>query len=233
MTFARLTAILAFACLVSTGAAGATAGPEGAPGGLAVAARTPLSVDEARPPATAGPEPEEDAVPPESSAPKSKAETASEPVEILYDFDRLPEPVARMRRLIIDAAASGDIEALEPLVAVGPRGTRLDPGGQIEDPIAYLRGASGDGEGREILAIMLDLLDAGFVAMETKERGTVYLWPYFYALPIEELTPAQQVELFRIVTAGDLADMKAYGGYNFYRLGITAEGEWHHFLLGH
>ena len=80
---------------------------------------------------------------------------------------------------------------------------------------------------------MLDLLDAGFVAMETKERGTVYLWPYFYALPIEELTPAQQVELFRIVTAGDLADMKAYGGYNFYRLGITAEGEWDHFLLGH
>jgi hypothetical protein len=40
------------------------------------------------------------------------------------------------------------------------------------------------------------------------------------------------VELYRIVTAGDVTDMKEFGGYNFYRLGISADGKWKFFVAG-
>ena len=36
----------------------------------------------------------------------------------------------------------------------------------------------------------------------------MYVWPYFFAVPLDRLTPRQRVELFKIVTAGDYEDMK-------------------------
>ena len=45
-------------------------------------------------------------------------------------------------------------------------------------------------------------------------------------------TPRQKVELFKIVTAGDLEDMKQFGTYIFYRVGITPEGRWAFFVAG-
>jgi hypothetical protein len=154
------------------------------------------------------------------------------PTAVLYDEDLLPEPTARMRQLIIEAASTGDIEALRPLIGIGPERTRLAIGAIDDDPIDYLMVSSGDGEGQEILAIILDLLDAGFVSVEQDGEEDLYLWPYFFAMPLEELTAPQRVELFRIVTAGDYEEMKLYGGYNFYRIGITASGEWSYFIAG-
>ena len=37
--------------------------------------------------------------------------------EVIYNLDRLPEPVRRMHRLILEATRSGDIEKLRPLIA--------------------------------------------------------------------------------------------------------------------
>lgn len=154
---------------------------------------------------------------------------------VLYDTELLPVPVNRMRELIIEAAMTGDIEALRPLIGLGPNQTRLATTRIEEDPIDYLRGTSGDGEGVELMAILLDVLDAGFVKVErpADQGGPYYLWPYFSAMPIEELTAPQEVELLRIVTAGDYDEMKIYGGYNFYRAAITEEGAWEFFLAGH
>lgn len=163
------------------------------------------------------------------------APPAEDAIAILYDPGLLPEPAARMRELIREAAMTGDVEALRPLIGIGPAQTRIAPSPIDEDPVEYLRESSGDGGGQEILAILLDILDAGFVMVERPEEegGKLYMWPYFYALPLDDLSAPQKVELFRIVTAGDYEEMKAYGGYNFYRLGITAEGEWEYFFAGH
>lgn len=154
---------------------------------------------------------------------------------VLYDPELLPDPANRMRELIREAAMTGDIEALRPLIGLGPNQTRLATTRIEEDPIDYLRGTSGDGEGVELLAILLDVLDAGFVKVErpAEQGGPYYLWPYFAAMPIEELTTPQEVELLRIVTAGDYDEMNIYGGYNFYRTAITEEGAWEFFLAGH
>lgn len=154
------------------------------------------------------------------------------PVEILTDLSALPEPARRMRELILEAAASGDPERLRPLLGIGPAATQLAFGDIEGDPVDYLRSISGDGEGREILAILIDLLHAGFVRFDAGTPSETYVWPYFVALPLDQLTPPQKVDLLRIVTAGDVEDMKAYGGYNFFRAGISAEGEWRFFMAG-
>ena len=40
------------------------------------------------------------------------------------------------------------------------------------------------------------------------------------------------MELLRIITAGDLADMQEYGNYSFYRIGISPDGKWKFFTAG-
>lgn len=153
-------------------------------------------------------------------------------VEVLTDPAMLPESARRMRQLILDAAATGDPAKLRPLLGTGPTATQLAFGQIDADPVDYLRSISGDAEGQEILAILIDLLNTGFVRIDAGQAEETYVWPYFTALPLESLSPPQRVELLRLVTAGDVEDMKAYGGYNFYRIGISAEGEWRFFMAG-
>ena len=37
---------------------------------------------------------------------------------------------------------------------------------------------------------------------------------------------------FRLPTHGDFEDMKSFGAYNFYRVGITPQGRWRFFVAG-
>jgi hypothetical protein len=105
--------------------------------------------------------------------------------------------------------------------------------GEIEgDPIAFLKGLSGDKEGQEILAIMEEVLNAGYVHVDVGTPQELYVWPYFFALPLDKLNAKQRVELFKIVTAGDYDDMKQFGAYIFYRVGITPAGQWTFFVAG-
>lgn len=152
--------------------------------------------------------------------------------EILYDLSKLPGPARRMRELILEATKSGEIERLRPLLGVGDGATTLSFGGADGDLIEFLKQQSGDGEGHEILAILEEVLEAGFVHLDAGKPEELYVWPYFVGVPIEKLTPPQRVELFRIVTAGDYEDMKNYGAYIFYRVGITPEGRWMFFVAG-
>jgi hypothetical protein len=152
--------------------------------------------------------------------------------EIEYDVTKLPEPVQRMRNQIIEAAKSGDLEKLRPLLGSGDDQTQLSLGGIDGDPIAHLKELAGDEGGQEILAIIEEVLSAGFVHMEPGTANDFYVWPYFFAIPLDKLTPPQRVELFKIITAGDYEDMKTYGAYIFYRIGITPDGKWSFFIAG-
>jgi len=152
--------------------------------------------------------------------------------EVIYNLDRLPEPVRRMHRLILEATKSGDIEKLRPLIGSGDGATQLSFGGLDGDPVDFLRELSGDTEGHEILAILEEVLSAGYVHLDAGTASDLYVWPYFFAIPLDRLTNPQRVELFKIVTAGDYEDMKAFGSYIFYRVGIDPEGRWAFFVAG-
>ena len=152
--------------------------------------------------------------------------------EIVYDLSRLPEPVARMRSLLVEASKTGDIEKLRPLLGQDKAIPQLSLSAIEGDPIAFIKGLSGDGEGQEILAIMEEVMNAGYVHLGEGTEENLYVWPYFFGIPLEKLNPRQKVELFKIVTAGDYEDMKQYGAYVFYRLGITPDGRWAFFVAG-
>lgn len=152
--------------------------------------------------------------------------------KVHYDIESLPDPVRRMRALIIEACRSGDVERLRPLIGSGTDGTQLSLGGLDSDPIAFLRELSGDDQGQEILAILLEVMEAGYVHLNAGEPSEIYVWPYFFALPLDVLDSKQRVELFTLITAGDLQDMETFGAYVFYRAAITPDGRWLFFVAG-
>ncbi|MEO3387754.1 hypothetical protein [Mesorhizobium sp. CAU 1741] len=169
----------------------------------------------------------------EEGAPVDSMQDDDIPVpEVIYDVETLPEPVRRMRTLIMEACMTGDIEQLRPLVGSGDNATQLSFANIGDDPIEFLRGLSGDDEGQEILAILYEVMAAGFVHLDQGAPGEMYVWPYFFAVPLETLGNTQRFELFKLVTAGDYEDMKAFGAYIFYRVGISPEGEWLFFVAG-
>lgn len=166
-------------------------------------------------------------------APPEGEEQQEQPVpEVFYDIELLPEPVRRMRALIMEACLSGDVEQLRPLISTGNHPTQLSFSTLEGDPVDFLRELSGDDQGQEILAILYEVLAAGYVLLDEGQPDAMYVWPYFFAVPLEQLDGRQRVELFKLVTAGDYEDMKNYGAYIFYRAGITPEGRWQFFVAG-
>ena len=177
---------------------------------------------------------------PAAEPPAEETETVSQqpPVEglpgyppILRKDTDMPEPVRKTWAAIRDAARLGDIEALQPLIEAQPMPPTF-AFDEIDKPILYLKSLSGDPEGREILAILLEVLESGFVLADPDTPEAMYLWPYFSRYPLEKLTPEQMVEMFTLLTAGDYQDMLSYGAYIFFRVGISPDGTWHFFVAG-
>ncbi len=174
-------------------------------------------------------------VPSSAPNPDITGPAAADPATVapaLSDLLVLPEPVRRMRDLLLEAAKTGDIEELRPLLGTASEATQLSVTDIEGDPIEYLKGQAGDADGQEILAIMLDLLEAKFVHTDIGTTEELFVWPYFVERQLDKLTSPERVDLFRIVTAGDYEDMKTFGAYNFYRVGISPEGRFVFFVSG-
>ena len=147
-----------------------------------------------------------------------------------YGTKGLPGPVLEMREAILAAVRSGRIEDLvtaielneiKPMFADAP----------LADPIGHLKQASADGEGREILAAIAAILDAGWVALPLGrdiENNRVYVWPHFAETGVASLSPAREVELYRLVPHAEVRKMREAGRYNSWRIGIGADGVWHY-----
>ena len=161
-----------------------------------------------------------------------KADDTIVPAEIILDLNQLPEPVKKLRIAIVEAAASGDIERLRPLLQSGADATQISIGDAPDDPIVALKSLSGDKEGREVLGILLDIISTSAAHIDKGTPNELYVWPYFAEKQLDSLTPPEIVELYRIVTAADVADMKEFGSYNFYRIGISPDGKWKFFVAG-
>jgi hypothetical protein len=151
--------------------------------------------------------------------------------EVITDLSQLPEPVARTRDRILAAARTGE---LGRLVAVMQSGETLPifSLGSGQDPITYWKSNYPDSNGIEILATLIDILETPVVHVDAGTPQETYVWPYFARMSLKTLTPAQKVELFKIVTGSDYKDMLAAGAYNFFRVGIGRDGSWRFFVTG-
>jgi hypothetical protein len=134
-----------------------------------------------------------------------------------------------MRERILAAARTGDLQAL--LAVMKANGSMpVFSHTQRQDPSAYWKGNYPDSDGVEILSILINLLETEPVRIDAGTPQEMYLWPYFARLPLQSLTPAQKVELFRVVTGSDYRDMLERGRYVFYQVGIGPDGTWRYFL---
>ncbi len=155
-------------------------------------------------------------------------EAPSQTPKVLYDFNALPDPVKRMLEQIAVAAQSGEIENMRPVL----ESNELKPmvtAAYAEDPIAFWKKASADGTGRDVLAAMLNTMASGYVRVG-QGQDEMYVWPYFAETGLTKLTPAQEVEFYRIVPPALALPMKKAGKYSYYRLGISSTGVWQYFL---
>src|SRR5262245_9246826 len=150
---------------------------------------------------------------------------------VRYATADLPAPVQEMREAILSAVSSGRIEDLR--VAYELNELKPDLAAEpVADPVAYWQQISGDGRGLEVLAALGQILEAGYVVLPTGrdlENNRVYVWPYFAEVPLADLTPAQDVELMRLLGASAARELKATGRYSWWRIAIGADGVWHSF----
>lgn len=187
------------------------------PAASAPAATAPSATDN-KPAATA---------PAPAGADAAKAKGAA---EISFDITKAPAAVQKTRQDIIDAATAGDVKKVAALLKASQ--ADLGPDNANADPESALKDMSGDGDGLEVLSIMLDVLSAGYAHVGAGTANDMYVWPYFTQKDIKTLTQGEKVDLMRLVTAGDFADMQEYGSYNFYRVGIAADGKLKQFTSG-
>jgi hypothetical protein len=196
------------------------------------------SIKPSQPPAAASPDassapPATGTVPAKkpTDAGSSASQKSAPPPEVIFDVSRLPEPVARTREKILAAARSGDLNQVAA-VMLSMSTMPIFSLNDDKDPIPFWKANYPDSDGVEVLSILVGILEAGFVHAEKGTPQDMYVWPYFARMPIKSLSPAQKVELFRIVTGIDFKDMLDFGAYNFYRLGISPDGTWQFFVAG-
>jgi hypothetical protein len=190
----------------------------------------------APPPAVAAPKPLPPVrLPPITSATRPYGRAGVRPgqkiSDVLTDLSRLPAPVARTRARIMEAARTGDLDKLVTVMQTNETMPIFSFANE-RDPVAYWRTNYPESGGLEVLSILLEILDMGFVHVDAGTPQDMYVWPYFAYMPLKELTPAQKVELFKVVTGSDYRAMQDFGAYIFYRLGIAPDGTWHFFVSG-
>ncbi len=149
--------------------------------------------------------------------------------DIAADLSHLPPAVVRMRDRILAAAHTGDLQTLLALMRAGGS-MPIFSHTQKQDPAAYWKETYPDSEGVEILSILISILETQPARINAGTPQETYLWPYFARLPVKSLTPAQKVDLFRVVTGSDYKEMLERGRYVFYQVGIGADGMWRYFV---
>ncbi len=147
------------------------------------------------------------------------------------DIAQLPEPVRAKRDALLAAAKSGDIASLK-LIFDAELAPPIVSFGDPPDAIAYLKEQSADGEGREILAILGELLDAPYAAMDGGDGGIIYIWPYFSAYEdMSQMTGSDEVEALRLVSYQEWQSLKEIG-WLWWRVSMNERGELQAFVAG-
>jgi hypothetical protein len=153
-------------------------------------------------------------------------------VTVLHSDQAIPRAVDEMREAILAAVASGRIEDLLEAYDLNEIKPDLGPDfgpGKATDPVAFWRSRSADGQGKDLLAALGNVLalPAAVVLLgRDVENSKVYVWPYLAEVPVKDWTPSQEIDALRLVSAGDLKGMKEQGKYTYWRLAIGAEGNW-------
>jgi hypothetical protein len=178
-----------------------------------------------------------------ASAQPRGSSAAPRPPEISKEVETLPPNVRRMRALILEAVRSGDSQQLKKPIEINevpPSFTRNAPHSGNASPaskgpamaaalIQLFRERSGDGAGRETMGQLINILAVGHARTNIGSAQEMYVWPYFSVLDPRLLTPEQEVDAHRVMSAYTLREWREKGRYPGWRIGIGPDGTWHYF----
>lgn len=159
---------------------------------------------------------------------KSLLQKNSSP-KITSDPSKLPQPVRVMRASIIRAAKSGDIKAVRAVL----QRNEIKPIVNFDtklSPVEYWLSVSEDGNGKDIMANMVEIFLKPYAVINEGTSKEKYIWPYLAELNIKTLSPRQEVDILRLVSFKDYQEMKKSGRYLGYRASIGKDGTWHLFV---
>lgn len=148
--------------------------------------------------------------------------SASAP-KIHHGSGSLPDRVRDMRQWIIDAARSGDIEALGAVLESNELPPIVSFNGN-PDPINFWKEKSRDGRGLDILAIMMKIFEMGYVKLHAGTSEEIYVWPYLAEVPLDRLTTAQKADLYQLLPPDHTEATLKEGRYSYYRAAISKDG---------
>lgn len=153
----------------------------------------------------------------------SKAQTKPI-VNIITNLDDLPQNTRAMQENLLEAAASGNLEELRDLFETNEL-TPVLAKQHINEPISFWKAQSIDGSARDIMANIAELFTLPPVKLKTGN----YIWPYLAAIPLDKLTPAQEIDLFRLAGPIAASKMLKENRYTHYKAKIGKDGTWHSF----
>lgn len=135
----------------------------------------------------------------------------------------LPAMVEAKRQAIYKAARSGSYEQLTA-EAETPFGYSY---GEPETDFGTFLKTAAVVEGKSALD-MIPLL----LAQPYGQQGDIYVWPGVFAKSSEEWTDADIAMMEQLLTDEEIEGYRQFGGYAYYRIGITAEGKWVYYIAG-
>jgi hypothetical protein len=149
------------------------------------------------------------------------------------DVSLLPEAVQKRHHELLAIARTGDIGALTAILDNDKTTVSF---GDPEDRTASLVEASADKEGVETLAILADLLEAPFAAVdggEGPEGGSFYVWPSLaYYDSLQNLSAADRVVAYQIMGHAGFEEMKGLDAWYYWRVYIGPDGQLQAFVAG-
>ena len=137
---------------------------------------------------------------------------------------KLPDLTSQMHEDLIEAASNGDLEEVRDLFESNELAPVLTDE-HISDPLDYWKKVSIDGSARDIMAAIAEV----FNLPPVKNKDGDFIWPYLAQVPLKNLTPKQQIDLFRLVGPKQAAKMLETGQYSYYEAKIGKDGTWHYF----
>ena len=171
-----------------------------------------------------------------SAAAQTRAPVVPKPPEISRDVETLPPTVRRMRGLILEAMRTGDIQKLKtpiqtnempPSFGKNIANSSRQPA-MADELMKVFTERSGDGAGRETMGQIINLLAVGHARINMGTAQDMFVWPYFSVLDPKLLSPEQQVDAYRVMSAYAMREWREKGRYPGWRIGIGPEGTWHY-----
>lgn len=139
-----------------------------------------------------------------------------------------------MREKLLDAAATGDIDALRPVIEYNetpPLFARGQKPPGFSGAIEFLKQRSFDGAGKEVLRLIEAVLAQPYVKV-TRGPATTYAWPAFALRQSPDPLPDQRLAMLTCVRFANLGVRNDIGLPLIERIGIGADGTWHYFWSG-